>query len=39
MAPLKVTLLSLDADSYQRGGNVIYEVTLENVSQELQVIP
>lgn len=39
MAPLKVTLLSLDADSYQLGGNVTYEVTLENVSQELQVIP
>lgn len=39
MAPLKVTLSSLDADSYQLGGNVTYEVTLENVSRELQVIP
>lgn len=38
-APLKVTLLSLDADSYQLGANVIYEVMLENVSRELQVIP
>ncbi|HLL72496.1 MAG TPA: hypothetical protein VK363_13725 [Pyrinomonadaceae bacterium] len=39
MAPLKVTLVSLDADSYQLGGSITYEVTLENVSHELQVIP
>lgn len=38
-APLKVTLLSLDAESYQLGATVTYEVTLENVSHELQVIP
>ena len=39
MAPLKVTLVSLDAGSYQLGGSVIYEVRLENVSREVQVIP
>lgn len=39
MAPLKVTLVNLDAASYQLGGSVIYEVMLENVSRELLVIP
>jgi hypothetical protein len=38
-APLKVTLERLDAGSYQLGDKVIYEVTMENVSQELQTIP
>ena len=39
IVPLKVVLLSLDKSSYQLGDQVIYEVTLENVTDKVLVIP
>lgn len=37
--PMKVTLLSLDKSSYQLGDQVIYEVVLENITQDTLLIP
>jgi len=38
-APLKITLLSLDKRRYALGEEVIYEVKLENITEEILVIP
>jgi hypothetical protein len=39
VVPVRVTLLSLDKDSYQLGDQVIYEVMLENITNATLVIP
>ncbi|MGH9879389.1 MAG: hypothetical protein ACRD5H_17295, partial [Nitrososphaerales archaeon] len=37
--PLKVTLLSLHKQSYQLGDEIIYDVSLENISNSIAIIP
>jgi hypothetical protein len=37
--PLKITLLSLDRPSYRLGETVVFEVRVENITQEIVVLP
>jgi hypothetical protein len=37
--PLRITLLSFDKSAYRTGETLIYEVKIENVSTEVQVLP